>query len=105
MSDPGVPRAQAQVKLDGLIFEARSHKAAGKHLQDLYELKAGDELQNAPLTQMEKVWNDLPSKKPRFQPLDRFECDTGLELRRVFPSLFLHSSCAFMFRSHAPKLT
>ena len=35
-------RAQAQVKLDELIREARSHKAAEKHLQDLYELKAGE---------------------------------------------------------------
>lgn len=37
-------RAQAQVKLDELIREARSHKAAEKHLQDLYELKSGESL-------------------------------------------------------------
>jgi len=37
-------RAQAQVKLDEMIREARSHKAAEKHLQDLYELKSGESL-------------------------------------------------------------
>ena len=58
-------RAQAQVALDQLVKEARSHKAAEKHLQDLYELKAGDALQNAPLSHMEAVWDELPSKKTR----------------------------------------
>jgi integrase len=58
-------RAQAQVKLDELIREARSHKAAEKHLQDLYELKAGDALHNAPLTELETIWDNIPVKKAR----------------------------------------
>jgi len=58
-------RAQAQVKLEELVREARSHKAAEKHLQDLYELKAGEELQNTPLTELETIWDNLPSKKTR----------------------------------------
>ncbi|MBL7016588.1 MAG: hypothetical protein ISR84_03425, partial [Kiritimatiellales bacterium] len=58
-------RAQAQVKLDELIREARSHKAAEKHLQDLYELKAGEALHNEPLTSLERIWDDLPTKKTR----------------------------------------
>lgn len=58
-------RAQAQVKLDGLIFEARSQKAAEKHLLDLYELKAGDALNNSKLTDLESIWDNQPSKKPR----------------------------------------
>ncbi len=58
-------RAQAQVKLDELIREARSHKAAEKHLQDLYELKAGDALHNEPLTSLERIWDELPTKKTR----------------------------------------
>lgn len=58
-------RAQAQVKLDGLVQEARSHKAAEKHLQELYELKSGDALANTPLSGMENVWDNLPSKKTR----------------------------------------
>ncbi|VGO21848.1 Putative defective protein IntQ [Pontiella sulfatireligans] len=58
-------RAQAQVALDNLIKEARSQKAAEKHLQDLYELKAGDALQNAKLTALETIWDELPAKKTR----------------------------------------
>jgi integrase len=58
-------RVLAQVKLDELIREARSHKAAEKHLQDLYELKAGDALHNAPLTELEIVWDNIPVKKTR----------------------------------------
>jgi integrase len=58
-------RAQAQVKLDELIREARSHKAAERHLQDLYELKAGSALHNAPLTEMESIWDNIPTKKTR----------------------------------------
>ncbi len=58
-------RVLAQVRLDEFIREARSHKAAEKHLQDLYELKAGDVLHNTPLTELESVWDNLPAKKTR----------------------------------------
>ena len=58
-------RVQAQVKLDELIREAKSHKAAEKHLQELYELKAGDPLHNAPLAELESIWDNLPAKKAR----------------------------------------
>ena len=58
-------RVQAQVKLEELIREAKSHKAAEKHLQDLYELKAGSALHNAPLTEMESIWDNIPTTKTR----------------------------------------
>ena len=58
-------RAQAQVALESLISEARSKKTAEKHLEDLYELKAGCELYNAPLTDLELHWDQLPTKKAR----------------------------------------
>ncbi len=58
-------RAQAQVALDSLIFEARSKKTAEKYLEDLYELKSGCELYNAPLTDLELHWDQLPTKKTR----------------------------------------
>jgi hypothetical protein len=58
-------RAQAQVKLDGLIHEAKSQKAAEKHLQELYELKAGESLCSASLLELESIWDHLPVKKPR----------------------------------------
>jgi hypothetical protein len=43
-------RILAKVKLEGLISEDRNKKTAEKHLEDLYELKSGCELYNAPLT-------------------------------------------------------
>ena len=55
-------RAQAQVKLDELIREARSHKAAEKHLQDLYELKSGESLVQIPIVDIAHA---------RFLPPDR----------------------------------
>jgi hypothetical protein len=58
-------RILAKVKLDGLISEAKSRKSAEKHLEDLYELKSGCELYNAPLTDMELHWDQLPTKKTR----------------------------------------
>ena len=58
-------RAQAQVKLDGLVREARSRKAAEKHLEDLYELKSGAELRYAQLTELEMLWDQQPTKKAR----------------------------------------
>lgn len=58
-------RAQAQVKLDGLVREARSQKVAEKHLEDLYELKSGAELQYAQLTELEMLWDQQPTKKSR----------------------------------------
>jgi len=58
-------RILAKVQLDGLISEARSKKSAEKYLEDLYELKSGCELYNAPLTDLELHWNQLPTKKTR----------------------------------------
>ena len=58
-------RAQAQVKLDGLIFEAQSRKTAEQHLEQLYELKSGCDLMQIPLKDMEREWDMLPSKKGR----------------------------------------
>lgn len=58
-------RVLAKVQLDGLISEAKSRKSAEKYLEDLYELKSGCELYNAPLADMELHWDQLPTKKTR----------------------------------------
>ena len=58
-------RAQAQVRLDELIRKAHSQKTAEKHLEDLYELKSGAELQYAQLTELEMLWDQQPTKKAR----------------------------------------
>ena len=55
-------RLTAQVKLDGLIFEARSKKNAEKHLEELYELKSGSAIEQVPLADIEHCWLNLPSR-------------------------------------------
>lgn len=58
-------RMRAKVKLDELKVEAHSRKAAAHHLEELYEIKAGEGIEQVPLTEMEMRWEFLPAKKSR----------------------------------------
>jgi len=58
-------RMRAQLKLDELKTEARSRKTATHHLQELYEIKAGEDVAQIPLTELESNWEVLPAKRKR----------------------------------------
>ena len=58
-------RMRAQTKLDGLTLEAHNRKTAVHHLQELYEIKAGEKLTQIALPEMAERWNLLPTKKKR----------------------------------------
>ena len=58
-------RTLADAKIKELIAHARSRKTAAHHLQELYEIKAGEELTQIPLAEMAERWNLLPTKKKR----------------------------------------
>jgi integrase len=56
---------KAQLKLDALKQDAHSRKSAVHHLQELYEIKAGEELTQIALADMAEQWSLLPTKKKR----------------------------------------
>jgi len=58
-------RTLADAKIKELSAQARSRKTAAHHLQELYEIKAGEELTQIPLAEMAERWNLLPTKKKR----------------------------------------
>lgn len=58
-------RMKAQFKLDQLKKEAQSRKTAAHHLQELYEIKSGEEIAQIPLADMEEQWDLLPAKRKR----------------------------------------
>ena len=58
-------RTLASAKLKALIAEAHSRKTAAHHLQELYEIKSGEEIAQIPLTEMEEQWELLPAKRKR----------------------------------------
>jgi len=58
-------RMKAQLKLDALKQDAHSRKSAVHHLQELYEIKAGEELTQIALADMAEQWSLLPTKKKR----------------------------------------
>ncbi|QHI70111.1 tyrosine-type recombinase/integrase [Tichowtungia aerotolerans] len=58
-------RTLAEAKLKELVSEAHSRKTAAHHLEELYEIKAGEGIEQVPLTEMEMRWEFLPAKKPR----------------------------------------
>lgn len=58
-------RMRAQVKLEELKREAHSRKTAAHHLEELYEIKAGEGIAQVPLSEMETRWEFLPAKKSR----------------------------------------
>lgn len=58
-------RTLANAKLKELLSEANGRKSAAHHLEELYEIKAGEGIQQVPLTEMGMRWEFLPSKKTR----------------------------------------
>ncbi len=58
-------RALASAKLKELTTEARSRKTAAHHLEELYEIKAGEGIAQVSLEEMEIRWEFLPAKKSR----------------------------------------
>jgi integrase len=58
-------RTLAAAKLKALIAEAHSRKTAAHHLQELYEIKSGEEIAQIPLAVMEEQWELLPAKRKR----------------------------------------
>jgi integrase len=58
-------RTLADAKLKELIEHAHSRKTAAHHLQELYEIKSGEELTQIPLAEMAEQWSLLPVKKKR----------------------------------------
>ena len=61
-------RTLAAAKLRVLISEATSKKTAAHHLQELYEIKAGEDVSQIPLTELESNWEVLPAKRRRSAP-------------------------------------
>ncbi|VGO14641.1 hypothetical protein PDESU_03206 [Pontiella desulfatans] len=76
-------RSLAQAKLDGLIREARSQKVAEKHLEELYELKAGSSIEQIPLADIESCWLNLPSRKRRTELWEKNQCTTLRKFRKL----------------------
>jgi integrase len=58
-------RMKAQLKMDAFKQDAHSRKTAAHHLQELYEIKAGEELTQIALTELGEQWSLLPTKKKR----------------------------------------
>jgi len=58
-------RMKAQLKMDAFKQDAHSRKSAVHHLQELYEIKAGEELTQIALAEMAEQWSLLPTKKKR----------------------------------------
>jgi integrase len=60
-------RTLAAAKMKELLLEARSTKTAKHHLQELYEIKAGEDIAQIPLSELEAHWEVLPAKRKRSQ--------------------------------------
>ncbi|QHI68456.1 tyrosine-type recombinase/integrase [Tichowtungia aerotolerans] len=58
-------RTLAGAKLKELQSEARNTKTAKHHLQELYEIKAGEDIALIPLKELEAHWEVIPSKRKR----------------------------------------
>ena len=74
-------RIKAQLKLDELKAESCSHKAASHHLQELYEIKAGESLEQIPLAEIEQCWLNLPSRRKRTKLWEKNQCATLRKFR------------------------
>ena len=61
-------RMRAQLKLEELKKEAVSQKSAEQHLRKLYEIKAGGNINQVTLSEMEDYWELLPAKRKRGAP-------------------------------------
>ena len=69
-------RTLAAAKLKDFMAEAQSHKAAEKHLQELYEIKAGEAMTQIPLADLEAHWLSLPTRHKRTELWEKNQCAT-----------------------------
>jgi len=67
-------RMKAYVKLEDLIAEANSRKAAEHHLEKLYELKAGADLKEVPVAEIAARWIALPARRKRTTSWEKTQC-------------------------------
>ncbi|MFA7257205.1 MAG: tyrosine-type recombinase/integrase [Kiritimatiellales bacterium] len=74
-------RMRAQLKLDELKAEASSRKSASHHLQELYEIKAGEDVRQVNLKDIEKVWRNLPQRRKRAVLWEKNQCATLKKFR------------------------
>ena len=58
-------RTLASAKLKELMEQAQNRKTAAHHLQELYEIKGGEEIAQVPLADMEEHWLLIPEKRKR----------------------------------------
>jgi len=92
-------RAQAQMKLDELVREARSYKAAEKHLQELYELKAGESLAQISISDIAHAKFLPPDRRGRSSARD----EAQLVVMRGFISFMQENYPAAKFVSQVTK--
>ena len=69
-------RTLAQAKLNELIRDATSYKAAEKHLQELYEIKAGSSVEQVALADIEQRWRNFPQRRKRSALWEKNQCVT-----------------------------
>ena len=67
-------RTLAAAKLQELLNEANSHKAAEKHLQELYEIKSGESVEKVPVSEITARWVALPTRKKRTARWEKEQC-------------------------------
>jgi len=72
------------MKLDELVREARSHKAAEKHLQELYELKSGESLVQIPIPDIAHPNFLPPDRRGRSSGRDEVQLGVMRDLLRIF---------------------
>ncbi len=84
-------RMKAYVKLEDLIAEANSRKSAEHHLEKLYELKAGADLKEVPVSEIAARWIALPTRKKRTKHWDKTQCSRldkfSKSIRKRYPSV------------------
>ena len=94
-------RMRAQTKLDGLISEAKSKKTAEHHLEELYEIKAGESLEQVPLAEIEQCWLNLPSRRKRTKLWEGNQCATLKKFRKFVEA---HHPAVKMLAQITPRI-
>lgn len=74
-------RTLAKQRLDDLIREANSQKAAERHLEELYEVKAGHSVERVALADIEQCWLNLPARRKRTPLWEKNQCATLRKFR------------------------
>lgn len=69
-------RTLAGAKLEELKKDARNTKSASHHLRELYEIKAGEDVRQVELKDIEQVWKNLPRRRKRSALWEKNQCGT-----------------------------